>query len=101
LQALAWGEYLETHAQRAYGSVSQPEIAVAKALLQRIKKGDLKSGFSSRDVWRPGWAKLSDRDQVKEALQLLEDYNWIYREKIEATGGRPRTVYHVNERAKI
>ncbi len=101
LQALAWGEYLETHAQRAYGSVSQPEITVAKAILNRIKKGDLKSGFSSRDVWRPGWAKLSDRQQVKEGLQLLEDYNWIFREKIEGTGGRPRTVYHVNQGVKI
>jgi len=98
LQALAWGEYLETHAQRAYGSVSQPEIGVAKAILARIKKGDLKTPFSSRDVWRPGWAKLSDREQVADALQMLEDYNWITREKIGNTGGRPATVFHTNER---
>jgi hypothetical protein len=101
LKALAWSEYLETHAQRAYGSVSQPEISVAKALLRRIKKGDLPKSFSSRDVWRPGWAKLSDKDQVKDALRMLEDYNWIFREKIDATGGRPKTVYHLNERAKL
>lgn len=101
LRALAWSEYLESHAQRAYGSVSQPEIAVAKAILRRIKKGDLPESFSSRDVWRPGWAKLTDPGQVKEALRLLEDYNWIIREKIEATGGRPKTVFHVNERAKL
>jgi len=98
LQALAWGEYLETHAQRAYGSVSQPEVSVAKALLRRIKKGDLPPAFSSRDVWRPGWAKLSDKDQVKAALQLLEDYGWIAVEKVE-TGGRPATVYHVHPEA--
>jgi len=101
LRALAWGEYLETHAQRAYGAVSQPEIAVAKAILQRIQKGDLPKSFSSRDVWRPGWAKLTDRDQVKEALQLLEDYNWITMERIEDTGGRPKTVFHVNERVSL
>jgi len=29
LKALAWAEYLESHALRAYGSVSQPETAVA------------------------------------------------------------------------
>ena len=101
LRALAWGEYLESHAQRAYGSVSQPEIAVAKAILRRIKKGDLPESFSSRDVWRPGWAKLTDRDQVKEALRLLEDYNWITRERIEGTGGRPKTIFHVSEQAKL
>jgi putative DNA primase/helicase len=56
LQALAWAEYLETHARRAYGSVSMPEVATAKAILARIRKGDLKREFSSREVWRPGWA---------------------------------------------
>lgn len=101
LRALAWSEYLETHAQRAYGSVSQPEISVAKAILRRIKKGDLPKSFSSRDVWRPGWAKLTDREQVKEALRLLEDYNWITRERIENTGGRPKTVFCVNEKAEL
>lgn len=101
LRALAWSEYLENHAQRAYGSVSQPEIAVAKAILRRIKKGDLKAPFTKWEVWRPGWAKLTDKDQVKEALLLLEAYGWIIREKIEATGGRPKTVFHVNEKAKL
>jgi hypothetical protein len=95
LKALSWGEYLETHAQRAYGSVSQPEIAVAKAILGRIKKGDLPEAFSSREVWRPGWAKLSDRDQVVEALELLGDYGWLSQEEVK-TGGRPKTVYHVH-----
>lgn len=98
LQALAWGEYLETHALRAYGSVSQPEVGVAKAILAKIKKGDLKKSFSSRDVWRPGWAKLSDRDQVTDALKMLEDYNWITREIIKNTGGRPAILFHANER---
>ncbi len=101
LQALAWGEYLETHAQRAYGSVSQPEIAVAKAILKRIKKGDLPPTFTSWEVWRPGWAKLSDKEQVKEALRLLEGYGWIIRERKDDTGGRPKTVYHLNERAAL
>jgi hypothetical protein len=94
LKALAWGEYLETHAQRAYGSISQPEISVAKAILKRIKKGDLPLSFSSWEVWRPGWAKLTDREQVKEALRLLEDYGWITTERIENTGGRPKVIYH-------
>jgi len=95
LKALAWGEYLETHAQRAYSSVSNPSIMVAKEIIKKIKKGKLKTPFGSKDVWRPKWSRLTDQNQVREALQMLEDYNWIYSEKIE-TKGRPATMYHPN-----
>lgn len=99
LKAVAWGEYLETHAFRAYGAISHPEVAAAKAVLTRIKKGDLPTSFSSRDVWRPGWAMLSSRGQASSALQLLVDYGWLREEHIE-TGGRPATIYHLNQGVK-
>jgi len=98
LQALAWAEYLETHARRAYGSVTMPEVATAKAILSRIRKGDLKREFSSRDVWRPGWAMLSDSEQVADALRLLVDYDWLTTTTRTDTGGRPATTYSVNPR---
>lgn len=97
LRALAWGEYLESHARRVYGSGTQPDTDTAKAILARIRKGDLKSGFSSRDVWRKGWTKLADRDQVAAGLRLLVDYEWLFEDRLE-TGGRPATVYRVNPR---
>jgi putative DNA primase/helicase len=97
LKALAWGEYLKTHARRAYGAVSHPEVAAAKAILARIRKSDLAASFSSRDVWRPGWSKLSDRRQVAHALEMLVDYGWLTVEYLE-TGGRTKTVYHYYER---
>lgn len=96
LQALAWAEYLETHARRAYGSVSMPEVATAKAILSRIRKGDLKREFSSRDVWRPGWAMLTDSEQVADALRLLVDFDWLTTTTRTDTGGRPATIYTVN-----
>jgi hypothetical protein len=95
-QALAWGKYLETHARRAYSAITQPGVATAKSILKRIKKGDLPAFFSSRDVWRPGWSMLSDREQVAEALRLLVDYGYLREERNE-TGGRPSTIYHVIE----
>jgi len=98
LQALAWAEYLETHARRAYGSVTAPEVAAAKAIISRIRKGDLKREFSSREVWRPGWAMLSDREQVADALRLLVDYDWLATTTNTDTGGRPATTYIVNPR---
>jgi putative DNA primase/helicase len=95
LQALAWVEYLETHAQRAYASVSSPEVVAAKAIIQRIRKGDLKTQFSSRDVWRPNWANLSDRQLVADALELLADLDWL-RSHRQETAGRTATIYEVN-----
>ncbi|WP_289019572.1 DUF3987 domain-containing protein [Desulfobacter postgatei] len=96
LRALAWGEYLETHSERAYSSVSRTDVSIAKAILNRIEKGDLKTPFTSRDVWRPGWSKLSDRDQVMGGLRMLEDYQHLYVERI-STNGRPKILYHLNE----
>lgn len=92
LKALAWGDYLETHARRAYGSITQPEIGAAKAILRKIEQGHLNSPFSSKDVWRPGWSGLSDRRLVGDALCALVDYGWLEDEVIE-TGGRPKTLY--------
>ncbi|MDX9965168.1 DUF3987 domain-containing protein [Desulfobacter postgatei] len=95
LRALAWGQYLESHAYRAYGSITSPEISTAKAILKKIQTGKLKPEFGPTDVWRPGWSKLTDRDQVLKGLQVLEDHGWITAEDVP-TGGRPKTVYHYN-----
>jgi hypothetical protein len=94
-QALAWAAYLETHARRAYASVTMPEVSAAKAILARIRKGDLPRTFASWQVWRPGWAQLTDRVQVAEALGLLVELGWLAAAKTD-TGGRPGTVYVVN-----
>ena len=95
LKALAWSEYLESHAERAYASVSQPEVSTAKAILRKIKSGDLKTPFASKDVWRPNWSKLSDRETVEAGLAMLVDYNHLCVET-RATGGRPATLYYLN-----
>ena len=97
LRALAWADYLETHARRAYASVAFPEVVAAKAIIKKLRAGELPVQFSSRDVWRPGWAMLSNRDQVTDALQLLVDLDWLATSRVE-TGGRTATVYQANPR---
>lgn len=98
LQALAWAEYLETHAVRVYGSLAAPEIEAARAILAKLRGGDLPERFGSRDVWRPGWAKLTDRQTVGDALDLLVEMDWLATEQ-EPTAGRTRTVYVLSPRA--
>src|SRR5262249_22899105 len=73
-RAIAWASYLETHAQRAYGSVTAASADTAKAILAKVRSGHLKSGFRSRDVWRPGWSRLTDREAVNAGLAMLVDY---------------------------
>ncbi len=97
LQALAWTEYLETHARRAYASVASPELTAAKAILEKLRRGELRQRFAARDVYRQGWAHLSDREQVLDALQLLVDLEWLASYE-QDTPGRRATVYEVNPR---
>jgi putative DNA primase/helicase len=97
LKALAWAEYLETHAGRLYASATNPDAAAAKAILAKIRQGELPHRFAARDVYRAGWANLSDRGQVGDGLQLLLDLDWLVTHTRD-TPGRTATEYEVNPR---
>jgi len=97
-RALAFAEYLETHARRAYGSGAASETATAKLILGRIRKQDLADGFATRDIRRKEWSGLTDNEQIRGGLELLADFDWIAPKTIETTG-RSRTVYFINPEA--
>ena len=100
MRALGLATYLETHARRAYGAGPEAETAAAKAILSHIRKGNLKDGFSARDVHQHGWSNLSDREQVQAGLNLLCDLDWIVAVETGNQGrGRPTTHYSINPRA--
>src|ERR1700681_971844 len=86
--AVAYSDYLETHARRAYGAGSQVELAAAKAIRARIRKGDLASAFTARDVHQRNWSGLPDHEQVQAGLDLLVDLDWVAAERV-STSGRP------------
>lgn len=96
LRALAWSEYLESHAIKAYSSVTDGTATSAQVILRKL--GELPNEFTARDVYRKGWAGLTDRDRVREALELLEDHHHLLSFTPD-TGGRPSTVYTPNPRA--
>jgi Protein of unknown function (DUF3987) len=98
-RAVAFSEYLETHARRAYGAGSEAETATAKAILSRIRNSDLASDtpFTARDIHQRDWSNLTDRSQLQAGLDLLCDLDWLAPET-QRTGGRPRTLYHINPR---
>ncbi|MDE2154855.1 MAG: DUF3987 domain-containing protein [Xanthomonadaceae bacterium] len=88
--ALDWCEYLEGHARRIYAPAIDGGLSAAHLILR--KRGELGETFAARDIQRKGWAGLSDRDTIGDALELLIEHRHLI-ESTEATGGRPSIVY--------
>jgi putative DNA primase/helicase len=99
LKALAWAEYLESHARRAYASVTQAEAEGARALLHRIRRNEVPDPFKPREIYLKHWAYLSKPEEAHEAIRLLCDLDYLREERLD-TGGRPLTQYWVNPKAR-
>lgn len=97
-QALGWAEYLESHAVRAYASLSLDNAEAARAIWRRITKGDLPQPFTAREVQQKGWSGLTDAERIGAGLRALQEANRLRAVKVE-TGGRPSVTYHVNPKA--
>ena len=105
IRALAWAEYLRTHAERLYAAALIPETTGAHSLLAKIKGGKLCDGdgvlwesFTPRLVAVKSWAGLNSVDSVRKAAELLTDYGWLARETAPAgsAGGRPSERYLIH-----
>jgi putative DNA primase/helicase len=94
-RAIAWAEYLESHANRIYAPAMSPDMDAARLLAKRIRTGDVGNRFSLRDIYNCGWGGLATRDEAAAAVAVLIDHDWL-RVTEEPTPGRPRTVYELN-----
>lgn len=99
LRALAWSDYLRTHAERLYSAAVMPETGAAKTLLTKIRAGLLGNSFTARMVAQKSWAGLGSTEAVRKAAELLADYDYLHRETVQ-TGGRPSEQYTVNPRVR-
>ena len=107
LRALAWADYLRTHAERMYAAAVIPETTGAQTLLTKIKAGKLCDGdgvlleaFTPRLVAVKHWAGLGNPDAVRKAADLLVDYGWLARDVVPTgtAGGRPSDRYLIHPR---
>ena len=100
MRALAWGDYLRTHAERLYCAAVMPETTAAAALLVKIKAGKLQDGFKLKDVQQKGWASLSTTEDVKKAASMLAVYDWLRIEtgQVGVAGGRPSETFKIHPR---
>jgi putative DNA primase/helicase len=108
IRALAWGDYLRSHANRLYAAAVMPETTDAASLLAKIKAGKLTDtdcvmlkSFTPRQIAVKGWAGLGTSDAVRKAADLLVDYDWLRKILVNssAAGGRPSERYTINPAA--
>jgi putative DNA primase/helicase len=96
-RALAWVEYLASHAARAYGAGTRPATEGARALLDKMRGGRVADGFAARDVYLKGWTHLNTPESVHAAAQVLCDLHHLRKiERRRPEGGRPSTTYRIN-----
>ena len=95
LRALAWAQYLESHAERIYAVGQHGDIAVAIELHKRILSGAIESPFTARDVYRKCWTLL-DKDNTDRAIRCLEDFGHIRVSRAPQTTGRPRVEWEIH-----
>jgi len=98
-KAIQLTAYLESHMRRVFGSLLDAIQSTEYALVKHLKDGDLKDGFTAREIGRRHWAGVSKvLDEVEMALENLADKNWV--RLLAATpsprGGRPSLRWEIN-----
>lgn len=98
LRALAWSDYLQSHATRAYAAGTRPATEGATALLAKIKAGAVADGFKPADVYLKGWAHLASPESTHAAISMLCDLHHLRmsEKRPGSTGGRPSITYQIN-----
>lgn len=103
LRAAAWCEYLEAHARRCYGLLTDDGLRAAQALADKVRQGKLADGFTARDVRRNQWRALTTDEAVQAALDWLEDEGWLRADEVGGAGpgsGRRTWRYATNPKAR-
>lgn len=90
VRALAWSDYLKSHALRAYGASMTTPLDRARALLRRIKDRRLPDEpFPLRQIYRHEWSMLADKGEAIEAVEVLVKHGYLI-EVDDAQGAAPK-----------
>lgn len=100
-RAIRWAEFLEAHAWRAYASAGAINANGARAILQAIWAGKMKTTFTAREVQRLNLLGLDSAENVRAALDLLVDLAWLTTpEDSTRRRGRPSDKYALSNHPK-
>ena len=107
MRALAFGDYLRSHANRLYSAAVTPETTDAATLLAKVRGGKLADrdgalpeSFTPRKVALKHWAGLATPDAVRKAADVLADFDYLRRDLVQSSDalgrGRPSDRYLIN-----
>ncbi len=69
--------YLEHHARKIYALVDNAKQKATHALSVKIQDGTLSNFFSLRDIYKPSWRHLKDKDLARAACDGLIIAGWL------------------------
>lgn len=93
--AINIGLWAENQALLALGGGAVEDVTVknAKYIAKRLKSAEW--GTVSLTKLKQRCRAITDSRSLTEAVELLEDMNYLRAERVE-TGGRPSTLFHIN-----
>lgn len=94
-KALGYTAYLVSHARRVFALGENEVFDLARKLVDKIKDGDLKQGFTLREIMRKKWSGFRSKDDVSEVLVLLVEYGYLVSEANVA--GRTTSKFYFHE----
>ena len=92
--AIRWAAWSEAHQRRLYAAAMTNDIDAARRILAKLDQGKVSAPFVARDIYKNGWAGISDRESVNEGLDVLVRYRWLRAEE-QPTTGRTKHLFHL------
>jgi len=94
--AMHWADFLYNHAKKVYHSVISRDVVCGHALAKKIKLAKVNTGTTVREIYRKEWSQLTNSADVKLAVSLLQDLNWVRVKTIKLETGAPSEVLEIN-----
>jgi hypothetical protein len=100
--AIRWCDFLEKHALKAYRIGQSAEALAIKKLAECIEQGLVPHASSVRSIYRRQWGQLKTPQLVEQALDSLEDLNWLRVVQATVQGGKSkRIMIHPKFRSQV
>lgn len=90
--AIRWCDFLEKHALKAYRIGQSVEALAIKKLAECIEQGLVPHQSSVRSIYRKQWGQLKTPRLVEQALDSLEEHNWLKVVQAVVQGGKTKRI---------
>lgn len=95
-QAIQTADFFFSHADKFWNLAFKNATSSEVLLAEKIIKGNLKDGFTVRDITRNCWSGLSESREIEGACEYLVSKGWLKVEDRAGKVGRNTTRYTIN-----